>query len=430
LTLVAEAARLAAVVRYDILDTPPDGAFDRIAALAARLLNAPIATVTIVDTDRIWFKATHGLKGVTQIGREPGLCASAIQQDGPYLISDAGTDPRSSGNSLVRGEMGIRFYAAAPITTSDGFRLGTVNVLGTEPRELGGAELATLTDLASIVMDELELRLSALLTLRKERELREQAEHDRATLGNFASTLQKTLLPPALPDIPGVELACHYYAASAREVGGDFYDVFSLGDDRWAFFLGDVEGHGAEAATVTSLTRYTLRAAALHNADPAAGLAELNTALLIDPHARRFCTVLFGIASRHPSGGFTLTIASGGHPPALLLGPAEGDDAAPLAVEEVSVAGGMLAGAFPDAVFLSRRVHLREGQTLLLYTDGLTEARAGGEMFGENRLADFLRSRIDPHAATVITELSKLISEFNPPPRDDVALLAMTARRS
>jgi sigma-B regulation protein RsbU (phosphoserine phosphatase) len=65
-----------------------------------------------------------------------------------------------------------------------------------------------------------------------------------------------------------------------------------------------------------------------------------------------------------------------------------------------------------------------------LYTDGLTEARAGGEMFGENRLADFLRSRIDPHAATVITELSKLISEFNPPPRDDVALLAMTARRS
>jgi sigma-B regulation protein RsbU (phosphoserine phosphatase) len=428
-TLAAEGDRLAAVARYDILDTPPDGAFDRIAALAARLLNAPIATVTIVDSDRIWFKATHGLEGVTQIGREPGLCASAIEQDGPYLISDAGTDPRSVGNSLVRGEMGVRFYAAAPITTSDGFRLGTVNVLGTERRELGEAELATLTDLASIVMDELELRLSALLTLRRERELREQAEHDRATLGRFASTLQETLLPPALPDIPGVELACHYYAASDLEVGGDFYDVFSLGDDRWAFFMGDVEGHGAEAATVTSLTRYTLRAAALHNADPAAGLTELNTALLIDPHARRFCTVLFGIASRHRAGGFTLTIASGGHPPALLLGPAEGgDEAPPLSVEEVSVAGGMLVGAFPDAVFLTRRVHLRDGQTLLLYTDGLTETRAGGEMFGENRFADFLRGRIDPHAATAITDLGKLISEFNPPPRDDVALLAMTAR--
>jgi sigma-B regulation protein RsbU (phosphoserine phosphatase) len=193
--------------------------------------------------------------------------------------------------------------------------------------------------------------------------------------------------------------------------------------------MGDVEGHGAEAATVTSLTRYTLRAAALHNADPAAGLTELNTALLIDPHARRFCTVLFGIASRHRAGGFTLTIASGGHPPALLLGPAEGgDEAPPLSVEEVSVAGGMLVGAFPDAVFLTRRVHLRDGQTLLLYTDGLTETRAGGEMFGENRFADFLRGRIDPHAATAITDLGKLISEFNPPPRDDVALLAMTAR--
>ena len=76
--------RLAAVGRYDILDTPPDGAFDRVAALAARWFGAPIATVSIVDSDRIWFKATHGLDGVTQIGRDSGLCASAILQDAPY----------------------------------------------------------------------------------------------------------------------------------------------------------------------------------------------------------------------------------------------------------------------------------------------------------------------------------------------------------
>lgn len=121
---LTEAARLAAVARYDVLDTPPDGAFDRIARLAARLLGAPIATVSIVDTDRIWFKATTGLAGVRQIGRDPGLCSSAILEDVPYVVRDALTDPRTVHNPLVHGELGIRFYAAAPIITADGHRLG------------------------------------------------------------------------------------------------------------------------------------------------------------------------------------------------------------------------------------------------------------------------------------------------------------------
>ncbi len=155
-----EAARLAAVRRYDILDSPPDGAFDRITALAARRLKVPIAIISIVDEDRIWFKSHHGLP-VEQIDREPGLCASAIMGDAPYLIEDARNDPRSLANPLVAGDFGLRFYAAVPLATSDGHNLGTLCVIDKEPRPIDDEQIADLKDLAAIVMDQLELRLSS-----------------------------------------------------------------------------------------------------------------------------------------------------------------------------------------------------------------------------------------------------------------------------
>ncbi|CAM03673.1 magnesium or manganese-dependent protein phosphatase [Saccharopolyspora erythraea NRRL 2338] len=409
-----EDSRLAAVARYDILDTPPDGPFDRVAALAAKLLRAPVATVSIVDADRIWFKATHGLHGVTEIERAPGLCASAIQQEEPYVVTDALTDPRTAGNPLVHGEMGVRFYAAAPITTSDGHRLGTVDILDTRPRQIGQDELDTLRELAGVVMDALELRRSAQLTLRKERRARGQMER-------ITSALQRSLLPPSLPSVPGLEVACHYHAASPAEVTGDFYDVFALGGGRWAFFLGDVTGHGAQAAAVTSLTRYTLRAAALHSQDPAAVLAELNAALLLDPNVPQHCTVLFGLLRPEPTGGFEITLAGGGHPPALRTHSGSG------VVEEI-FPGGMLVGALPDAEFESCRLHLREGQTLLLYTDGLTEARPRGEFFGEEGLKAFLASHPTTSASEQISELTGLLAGFDPGPTDDVALLALSVK--
>jgi signal transduction histidine kinase len=162
-----DAERVAAVQRYQILDTPPDGSFDRITALAARLLRVPISTITIVDTDRIWFKSKHGIDA-NQIGRDPGLCASAICHEDTWIVSDAASDPRTLENPLVRGELGLRYYVGAPLTTQDGFNLGTLNVIDREPREPSPEEIATLEDLAAIVVDELELRLAAL---REERNL-------------------------------------------------------------------------------------------------------------------------------------------------------------------------------------------------------------------------------------------------------------------
>ncbi|MCC3290210.1 protein kinase [Arthrobacter sp. zg-Y1110] len=155
-----EARRMDAVRRYDLLDTPPDGAFDRVTALASRLFDVPVAIVSVVDTDRIWFKSHHGTEAV-EIGRDPGLCASAILQDGVYVVDDARHDPRTLANPLVAGDFGLQFYAGVPLQTSDGFSLGTFCILDTKPRTFSPEDEATLSDLAAIVMNDLEMRLES-----------------------------------------------------------------------------------------------------------------------------------------------------------------------------------------------------------------------------------------------------------------------------
>ncbi|CAN5780242.1 GAF domain-containing sensor histidine kinase [soil metagenome] len=184
-----EGERLAGLRRYDLLDTPPDGAFDRITALAARLFDVPIAIVSLVDHDRIWFKSHRGLD-VQQIGREPGLCASAILQDDPWIVSDATRDPRALANPLVAESFGLRFYAGVPLRTSDGHNLGTLCIIDRKPRVLTADETATLSDLGSMVMSEMELRLA---TLRALQEAEARADHKDA----FVAMLSHELRTPA-----------------------------------------------------------------------------------------------------------------------------------------------------------------------------------------------------------------------------------------
>jgi hypothetical protein len=155
-----EDARMEAVHRYEILDTPPDGTFDRITALAARLFEVPVAIVSVVDRDRIWFKSHHGIEA-NQIGRDPGLCASAILQDDLWVVENAPEDPRALANPLVAGEFGLRFYAGMPLTTRDGYNLGTLCILDFKPRVLTPQEQATLLDLAAVVINDLEIRLES-----------------------------------------------------------------------------------------------------------------------------------------------------------------------------------------------------------------------------------------------------------------------------
>jgi len=187
-----ECARMAAVRRYDILDTPPDGTFDQITVLAARLLGTPISIVSIVDTDRIWFKSHHGLDAA-ETGRDQGLCASAILQGKPWLIADAAVDPLACTNPLVAGELGLRFYLGIPLTTTDGFNLGTLCVADREPRTATEDDIATLECLAAIVVDELELRLSARRVIGLQERRRRHAEEDAELYRRASDSLKAGL---------------------------------------------------------------------------------------------------------------------------------------------------------------------------------------------------------------------------------------------
>lgn len=171
-----EAERMAAVRRYDILDTPPDGSFDHVTAIAARLFKVPISIVSIVDHDRIWFKSHHGVP-VTEVGRDPGLCASAILGSEPYILPDAKVDPRSLANPLVAGDFGLRFYAGVPLRTSDGFNLGTLCVIDKEPRPVDQHQIDDLVALASVVMDQMELRLAARRAVSRAELMAREIEH-------------------------------------------------------------------------------------------------------------------------------------------------------------------------------------------------------------------------------------------------------------
>jgi sigma-B regulation protein RsbU (phosphoserine phosphatase) len=415
-----EQRRLAALRRYEILDTPPDGAFDRVAALAARWLQAPIATVTLVDEDRIWFKACHGLAGVREVPREPGLCASAVLSDEAYVVTDARTDTRTLNNSLVRGELGLQFYAAAPLVTHDGYRLGTINVIDHEPRKISDDEIATLRDLAAVVVDEIEVRRAALTSVRTERQLREQAQRDKQRVEKVARTLTQTLVPPRLPHVPGLQVASHYRPASPDNLGGDFYDLFPVADGCWGLLIGDVCGKDVEAASLTSLARHTLRAAALVDRDPALALADLDTMIRLDRSEGdpvQFCTAIYA-EMQQLTDGVRLTLANGGHPPAYLLHHTGG-------IETVRRTGPLI-GCLPDAEFSTVTVTLAPGDTVLFCTDGLPDARLDGHRLGEEGLRAHLAGRGPLPATALIDELRTLIKSSDAILRDDIALLAIS----
>jgi formate hydrogenlyase transcriptional activator len=187
-----ESERLKALRRYQILDTPPEPAFDRIAEMAANSFHVPMAGVSLVDEDRVWFKSRVGIS-FDQTARDAGLCSSAMLSQGVYHLSDAAHDERALGHSFVT-DLGIRFYAAAPLRTHEGFDLGTVWVLDQKPRELASGEAEMLTALAALTMNQMELRLHAEEIGRLERVQRTIAEGVEAETGDrFFSSLARNL---------------------------------------------------------------------------------------------------------------------------------------------------------------------------------------------------------------------------------------------
>jgi sigma-B regulation protein RsbU (phosphoserine phosphatase) len=307
---------------------------------------------------------------------------------------------------------------------------GHIGGVALELKTAGGARLPVLVNsvvrtgpagepllIRTTIVDASDRRAYERELLRASRE----AEHERERLQLLVTTLQRSLLPPALPDVPGLDTAAHYHFASLNEVGGDFYDLFALGQDRWGLFLGDVSGKGADAAAVTSLIRYTLRAAAVYDANPGTVLSTLNDALRqeYERDHGHFCTAIFGLLS--PDGdGFRLTLASGGHPLPLLFG-ADGTAGYP------PIGGGPFIGVLDDATFTPAVIRLGPGDTLLFYTDGLTEARTGPgrDRYSDTALLAFAESIAPATVSTAVGAVITLLDGFGDGLDDDVAVMAI-----
>jgi PAS domain S-box-containing protein len=239
----------------------------------------------------------------------------------------------------------------------------------------------------------------------------------------IARVLQRSLLPPHLPEIPGVEVGAEYLSVEeASEVGGDFYDLINTVEDGWICAIGDVRGKGVEAASVTALARYTIRAVTLKNDKPSEVLAALNEAMLRQLPEDRFCTAAcIRLEPQDDSVGVGVDVSRAGHPPPLLVSP-EGT------VEEVGCSGRVL-GVFPEAELKDTSLRLMPGEALVLYTDGVTEARSpDGDFFGEGRLRRLLGSCAGCDAVTFARRIKSVVLDFQEGyPRDDLAILVLRA---
>lgn len=296
---------------------------------------------------------------------------------------------------------------ALELIRADGQRL-PVLVNSVLERDSNGAPLV----IRAAVFDATERR-------QYERELlgaKQRAEESEQRARALARTLQQTLIPPAPPRVPGLDLAAVYRpAGSGEEVGGDFYDVFQLGRNDWVVAIGDVCGKGVEAAVVTTLARHTIRAACVQRPAPSKALHTLNEVLLRH-ESDRFATVAL-MRVHCESRGWTATISSGGHPLPLLVRP--GAQPRPLG-RPGSLVGVLAAPAFSDTT-----VSLEPGDTVVLYTDGVTEGRRGDEFFGDDRLLARLAGRAVSPATLAAGVLADVLAFQSGNPRDDIAMVAV-----
>lgn len=252
-----------------------------------------------------------------------------------------------------------------------------------------------------------------------ERELllaRQRAEESEARARALVRTLQDTFIPPADPVVPGLLVGTAYRpAGTGLEIGGDFYDVFQVGDGDWVVALGDVCGKGADAAVVTALVRHTIRATAVVLTSPAAVLEALNDVLL-HHETDRFCTLVV-LRLRLIDDGWDVVLAAGGHPPPVLVRPS----GPPRPVE----CGGPLIGVLEHTSFDEARLHLTAGSTVLLYTDGVTEGRRGRDFYGEPGLVESVR-RHGPDPLQLAHGLLADVMEYQSGlTSDDVAVVAV-----
>ncbi|HEV2810528.1 MAG TPA: SpoIIE family protein phosphatase [Acidimicrobiales bacterium] len=246
---------------------------------------------------------------------------------------------------------------------------------------------------------------------------RRRAEESETRATALARTLQSTFVPPEILTVPGLDVGGAYRpAGDGSEVGGDFYDVFETGRGAWGVVLGDVCGKGAAAAIVTALARYTMRAEALRTPYPSAVLAGLHE-VLVRYHPDRFCTALFAVLEP-AAEGIRITGASGGHHLPICLRA----DGTFEAIGET----GMILGMLDTPVLTDATAILRPGDVVVLYTDGVTEARRKGEFFDDERLCAVIAGAAGAGAQGIADSIVAAVLDFQAGnARDDVAVVVL-----
>jgi serine phosphatase RsbU (regulator of sigma subunit) len=238
---------------------------------------------------------------------------------------------------------------------------------------------------------------------------------------SIAQALQASLLPPTLPTTDGLEFGARYAAAGeGNDVGGDFYDVFSLDDGGWGLAIGDVCGKGAEAAAITGMARDVLRLLTRDGVATPAVLQRLNDVILELGDRGRFCTTMLGTV--HTEGdGLVVRMSSAGHPPPVLL--SRGGEASFVG------SSGTVLGVVEDIDVAEDEVRLGPGDALVFYTDGVTERRSGNEMFGDDNLLSCLKAASGSSADSLAGRLELEVRRFGVGvTRDDLAVLVVRCK--
>ena len=419
---LADPARLDAVRSSGMVDTDREPAFDELTKAAAQVMRAPFALISIMDDSRSFWKSTYGLPASMR-GEFVGdsFCQYVVEHQLDLLTADVRVHPLTCVNPTIEAK-GVRAWAGTAIEFN-GEILGTLCVIDSEVREWTVEDRRVLRALAAIASREIKLRAS----LRVAEAAVASAETASARTRSLLDTLRSSLLPPTLPTIPGLDLAAWFEAADDGDMLlGDFYDVFPLGAGRWGLVVGDVCGHGVEAAKLTSLVRYSLRSAAVHHRDPADVMAEVDAAIRADASDRgRFATVCYLQIDVGDSA--TVRWARAGHPRPILVSAAgsprfcDGADGPPLGITAGQGSSSWSVGEFS----------IDAGESLVVYTDGLTDSRidSTGEPLGEDRLVDMIHGFDAPceAAGKLLEHLAHGLRFVAGQRRDDVAVMVVSS---
>jgi serine phosphatase RsbU (regulator of sigma subunit) len=344
--------------------------------------NSPVGASAVIRSGQVEF--------VPQVDEEYLRAAVEASPIDPAVIS------------ALLDELGLESVITVPLRTKRGVIGALQFVVAGSGRRYTRSDLS----LAELAADRVAVALDGMWKQQRDR--------------HIARTLQSALLPPALPEVPGVTVASRYWAAGVHtEVGGDFYDVFPLGPSEWAVVIGDVCGTGPDAAAVVVIARHTIRAAARHGNGHVEVLHWLNDAML-HGHRDRFATVVYSTLTALPGGRFRYTATSAGHP-FPIVARADGS------TESVGAVG-TLMGVFDEISAEPVTTELGPGDALLLYTDGITDRPPPYDLDAETVERFVGRAAAGARTAEDLTEALRLeleqataLSERD----DDVALLAI-----